>query len=314
VDLTGKVLQNTASGPTTGSWVTTVRGQAPSSWSTSTQTLSSEYASVWPSGLAGYERPVPFPHAGMADGVVVFFSASNIIFKADGTTYTLNYPSGFPTDCKADASTNYNTNLFITDGISSVTIARRPSNTANSNICVMPDCLTCLEVLDFDWSASSYDDSMITRRGATTPTGPTFWQNTEEDFMGGDLLWTVNGKPSYMVATDTHPTWELGTSLANPFLSTASDAYTCPCTLSQLASCGCYGKSGYAQWGLDLFFHVDSSGYLWLGDRGHDNGGFFNCHDTTYGPSNAQSGYNDNIIGVAKTNVMLTELADGVEL
>ena len=37
--------------------------------------------------------------------------------------------------------------------------------------------------------------------------------------MGGDLLWTVNGKPSYMVATDTHPTWELGTSLANPFLS-----------------------------------------------------------------------------------------------
>ncbi|NYZ77548.1 right-handed parallel beta-helix repeat-containing protein, partial [Candidatus Micrarchaeota archaeon] len=54
-----------------------------------------------------------------------------------------------------------------------------------------------------------------------------------------------------------------------------------------------------SQPGLDFFARVDNDGYLWFGDWGHDNGGYFNCGDDEY-------------FGVGKTNIMLTYNSSGV--
>ena len=53
----------------------------------------------------------------------------------------------------------------------------------------------------------------------------------------------------------------LGASMLNPFASTYSNAISV--------------ANGNAQHGMDIFFKVDSSGNLWFGDWGHDNGGMF---------------------------------------
>ena len=101
---------------------------------------------------------------------------------------------------------------------------------------------------------------------------------TEQDAMGGDLLWTVQGKPCWLSNRGLH----LGTSLARPFQRT---------TFANLN----YGTSG--QHGIDFFLRVDTNGSLWLGDWGHDNGGFFSCG-------------HDNLLGVQRTTIELAVLPE----
>ena len=71
--------------------------------------------------------------------------------------------------------------VFVTDGVNSVTVGRRSASE------------TCLTVLTFDWSASTYTSSMMTASSTVTSgmNNPPNWHGTEQDSMGGDVLWTV---------------------------------------------------------------------------------------------------------------------------
>jgi hypothetical protein len=285
-DLAGLVQHHVGTEFWHPSWTKASREIPPATsgtgWARTNSDLWTLYPDVMPDNPSGsnsyssmsssfrYGKPVPFPYAGVTNGVMVIFTTENIYFKIDGTDYAFPYPTGFATSCMGVASTTYNWAVYITDGVSSVGIYRRSGG-------------SCAEVLDFDWSAETYTAAMITRReGVAVPTFPSQTWNTEEDFMGGDLLWTVAGKPSYIAASSsTADQFKLGTSISNPFTATQTDTFSCPS-----------GGSCNTQFGLDLFWHVDGDGYLWMADWGHDNGGFFGCG-------------NDNQIGMARTSVKL---------
>jgi hypothetical protein len=86
---------------------------------------------------------------------------------------------------------------MITDGISSVTMGRRVYYAST---------ISCLVNVAFDWSASTYDATMLTVTPITNPNTNnqvSNWHNTEQDANGGDLLWTVNGKPAWVRARAT---------------------------------------------------------------------------------------------------------------
>jgi hypothetical protein len=182
VDFTGKVDMTNTRNPISSTWMTLPRGSSPAS-ATNAGILSPQ-----PSGVSSSSRPVPFPGAGNTGGIVVWLDASQIRFAVESTDYAFAYPTNYPSACAP--STAFNQNIFVTDGISSVTVGRRSGTT-----------IQCLTTLTFDWSAAVYSASMVTCTGThanyNSNTPPNF-HDTEEDANGGDLLWTVNGKPAYV--------------------------------------------------------------------------------------------------------------------
>ena len=260
VDYTGR--QRRDNGHTTyyNDWFVTPRdswlGTGSSSmyryiWGGTSQSGSQYLPSAQTGSWNHYEKPVPFPGSGMPNGTVVWFGQNSLYFRAGGADVEINYPSQM-SNCKPQHTSSDNVNLFITDGINRVTIGKRSGN------------LQCLTVLTFDWTAETYDFNMLT--ATTTQTSnfqnPANWHNTEEDFMGGDLLWTVQGKPCWYSSNYLR----LGTSMENPFQSTASGSVSAPS-----------GGNFNTQHGIDFFFKVDEQNNLWAGDWGHDNGGMFGC-------------------------------------
>ena len=237
-----------------------------------------------PSGtLNGCAKPIPFPGSGYTNGTVVWLQNDALKFKAAGTDYSIPWAStGIPQTCYSDLSTcSNNVYVFVTDGISSFSIGRR--NGWN---------MRCYFTVQIDWTAPTYDSSMLNvtvvrssnswwSTSTSTIGSPAHWHGTEQDSMAGDLLWTVKGKPAYITQNRMH----LGTSLARPFVSTLSTALPFPNTYPA-------GNQG----GLDFFIRVDTSGALWLGDWGHDNGGLFNCG-------------NDNNLGTQATTIQLVPIA-----
>jgi hypothetical protein len=293
-DLAGMVQHNNGVDFWHPSWTKASRTVAPASsgtgWSSQYSDLRTLYPDTmpdWPSGITSYGslpstwrygKPVPFPYAGVTSGVMVFLTTTDINFKIAGTTYNFAYPSGFATACKGYATTTYNSMIYITDGVSSVAVYRRSGT-------------TCAEVLDFDWSADTYTADMVTRRsGVTVPSWPSPTWNTEEDVNGGDLLWTVKGKPSFPDSSSGNnmDQWKLGTSLEIPFTATQTDQFSCYS-----------GGSCNTQFGMDMFWHVDGDGFLWAADWGHDNGGYFGCG-------------NDSQLGMGKSAVKLAVLPEPV--
>lgn len=262
VDFTGRQGGTNQMQTTNQNWFVIPRDTWPSTRS------SSDFKYVWgttsysdplhvPSSLGSYDKFVPLPRSGHAAGVVVWFGSS-IRFKAYGSDYSLSYPSDMPSSCMPDYSSTYNVNVFITDGINVVGVGRRSSYS-----------LSCIAWLTFDWSASTYGDSMVTVSSSATSgfSSPTTWHDTEEDAMGGDLLWTVNGRTAWYESK----TIKFGGSHSDPFAVSSNSG-----TLSSAFVDG--------QHGLDVFLTVDTSGSLWLGDWGHDNGGIFGCQvDTELG-------------------------------
>ena len=237
-----------------------------------------------PSGtLNSCAKPIPFPGSGYTNGTVVWLQNNALMFKAAGTDYSIPWAStGIPRTCYSDLSTcSNNAYVFVTDGISSFSIGRR--NNAN---------MRCYFTVQIDWTAPTYDSSMLNVTvvrsanywwsiSTSTIGSPAHWHGTEQDSMAGDLLWTVKGKPAYITQNRMH----LGTSLTRPFVSTLSTALPFPNTYQA-------GNQG----GLDFFIRVDTSGALWLGDWGHDNGGLFNCG-------------NDNNLGTQATTIQLVPIA-----
>ena len=104
----------------------------------------------------------------------------------------------------------------------------------------------------------------------------TNWHTTEEDAFG-HVLYTVNGKIFHYNASGV---FRLAGTMGNPNATTSTWNVT-------------WNLGTDTQHGVDFFSHVDNSGFLWLCDWGHDDGGFFNCG-------------NDNQMGVSRTNITLT--------
>ena len=226
-----------------------------------------------PNGVGTGAKPIPFPGSGVAGGTVVWLSNIGVKFRVNGVDFAWPYPANMPTTCvntlQRVGGTFRNTNVLVTDGISSVAIGKRSGST-----------ISCMSVLRIDWSAAEYTADMLSATAVTgTVVAPTNWHNTEEDAMGGDLLWTVKGKPCWLSERTLH----LGTSLSAPFVPTES----APLGAGLVDT----------QHGIDFFLRVDISGVLWLGDWGHDNGGFFGC------PSN------DRDLGAQATTIRLAQLA-----
>jgi hypothetical protein len=192
-------------------------------------------------------KPVPLPRAGVAGGVVIYFDTTQLKFRLDGNDVALDYPSTLT--CIPSSTTNQN--IFVTDGVSSITIGRRTGTT-----------IDCMQVLRFDWTVDPPAQSMLhVSDGVGTSIAE--FHDTEEDHMFGDLLWTVNGKPCWLSGFNLL----LGTSMENPLGVTTTGT-----TMSSVTA---------GQHGLDIFMRVDLDGVLWVGDWGHDNGGLFNCAEDT---------------------------------
>lgn len=305
VDLSGRQgALNTMATTTALQYFVVPRGSNPGSvvdgnknylWG-STSTTDQHFPSTI-AGVSPYARPIPFPRSGMPNGVVVWLDSKALHFRADGMDYTMPYPTAMTSGCTTSDDTNtnprptccrpradafvYNVNVFISDGISSVTIGRR--------IAYATDDMQCAVVLSFDWSSPTYDSSMLSATANTTrlsipPNGR--WMDTEEDHMGGDLLWTVLGKPSYF----SNCQMLLGSSMLNPFLTFRSDPVTATSS-TPIAGSSTSGTCN-SQSGMDIFLKVDLTGNLWAGDWGHDNGGLFGCG-------------NDNHLGSMRTNIRL---------
>ena len=186
VDYTGKVEVTNNQDVTSSNWMTLPRDSNPSS-ATTTAGLSPK-----PSGVtSSHYKPVPFPGVGL----VVWFGYSEMRFLGpDSTEYSISYPSSISSSCRPPSSHTHNTVIMITDGISSVTMGRRSNST-----------ISCLVNVAFDWSASTYDATMLTVTPNTYPNWHNVynWHNTAQDANGGDLLWTVNGKPAWVRARAT---------------------------------------------------------------------------------------------------------------
>lgn len=103
--------------------------------------------------------------------------------------------------------------------------------------------------------------------------------NTEEDAFG-NVLFLVNDRIMYFDGVDgVNGYFALAGTIDDP-----NSQYTR------------YVVPYYAnpdQPGMDFFVRVDNDGYVWFGDWGHDNGGYFNCG-------------NDNYLGVIKTNIRIS--------
>jgi len=265
VDYTGKVETTNSQNVASTNWMTLPRGSTPSS-ATAQAGLSPMASGI--NSANSYYKPVPFPGVGL----VVWFGASEMRFLGPDstTTYTISYPSSISSYCRPPSSTQSNTVIMITDGISSVTMGRRSGTT-----------IGCLVHVAFDWSASTYDATMLTVTPIANPNTNnqvSDWHDTEEDANSGDLLWTVNGKPAWY----SSGRMRLGTGMAaNVFQSSSSSAVS-------------VSNTG-TQHGLDIFIRVATDGILWVGDWGHDNGGVFECG-------------NDNQLGIAPTNIKLAVL------
>ena len=121
-----------------------------------------------------------------------------------------------------------------------------------------------------------FNNNTVTGEAATVLSPAGGWWGTEEDTFG-HVLFTVNGRVMYYNSAGK---FRLAGNLTNP--NSLSTDYT----VTEWAN--------PAQPGLDFFGMVDTTGYLWFVDWGHDNGGYFNCG-------------NDNYLGVGKTNIMLTD-------
>ena len=188
VDYTGKVEVTNNQDVTSSNWMTLPRDSNPSS-ATATAELSPK-----PSGVtSSHYKPVPFPGVGL----VVWFGYSKMRFLGpDSTEHSISYPSSISSSCRPQSYHTYNTVIMITDGISSVTMGRRSGST-----------ISCLVHVAFDWSASTYDATMLTVTPIANPNTysnwVSNWHGTEQDANGGDLLWTVNGKPAWVRARDS---------------------------------------------------------------------------------------------------------------
>ena len=162
VTLEGKVLSSNSYNTNAADWFTLTRDQVEDGYngpmlnSASRSYLWGADAELYrPTGLGSYDKPIPFPASGHVGGTVVWFTSSGIKFRNSAQDYSFPYPSALPAcvDIRLLSRAGVNGLVYVTDGISTVMLATRTSNS-----------LTCMSILNFDWSAR------YTRR--LQPSGP----------------------------------------------------------------------------------------------------------------------------------------------
>ncbi len=135
--------------------------------------------------------------------------------------------------------------------------------------------------LEFDFFAGT-----ATARSAGAALNPGNWCNgasSTDPF--GHVLFTVNGRVMYRDCTvnaSTNLRMVLGGSIFNVnALRTVYEFKTCPSSLFSGCSDWNASSTGAAASGLDLFAHVDSSGFVYFGDVDVTGGALlFGCSDT----------------------------------
>ena len=223
-----------------------------------------------PLSLGNRARPVPFP----VNKRVVWFDWENrtIVWKNSlKTERNISFKSvGIHGSGGMDNIAN--NFYFITDGLNMVHVGNPSNITLNATL------------LTFDWT---HDTAQAVQ---AQPMRLQDWCTPDYDAFG-HVLWTVNGRVMYKDCSSSGLQVVLGGPIQTPMaLHDAFSFSSCPDGIP-----GCEGwdiADTTLNGGVDLFAHVDASGFLYFGDRGQSGG--------QYGCSNALKPF-----GVVRTNIEL---------
>ena len=233
-----------------------------------------------PSVLGLQARPIPFP---FNQRVVWFDWENSTIFWKNGLNQlvgNLSFASVGITD-KGGMDDLANNFYFITDGISQVHVGN-PSISSNATATLVM----------FDW----LHDTVSSEQVSPLMMASSSWCTPDYDAFG-HVLWTVNGRVMYKNCSYAGVQAILGGTIRDPMAKT--DIFTfskCPDSPgSSTLKPGCESwdfAGSNPKGGVDLFAHVDSSGFLYFGDRG-SSGGLFGCSNIT------------KPFGIVRTNIEL---------
>lgn len=191
-------------------------------------------------------------------------TSSAVWLNISATTYrTNNYSTqSWPTAMTSTITTgnvSANSIYTISDGVNSFIIGRHGATTAA--YCVV-----------------DLSTGVITATAMMGITASAMSNNTEEDAFG-DQIFLVDGRVTF---------------LSNGSFYYGGTRYWRETTTAWTNATGMSALSGgnAAQTGMDLFGSVDTSGWVWFADWGHDNGGFFGVG-------------NDSQLGTRPTNIKL---------
>jgi len=262
-DLTARIGSGTA-GSTAGS---------DSSWQAYPQfqagTSLDFYGQARPSSVGNLARPVPFP----VNERVVWFDWENgtIVWRTLSGEVSVSFSSQgiYGNGGMDDISNNF---YFITDGLHMVHVGNPSNTTINATL------------LTFDWTLNTVQAVQA------QPMTLQDWCTPDYDAFG-HVLWTVNGRVMYKNCSSSGLQVVLGGPIQKPMaLNEGFTFSSCPDSIP-----GCEGwdiASSTLKGGVDLFAHVDSSGFLYFGDRGQ-SGGQYGCSDAL------------KPFGVVRTNIEL---------
>ena len=191
-------------------------------------------------------------------------TSSAVWINISATTYrTNNYSTqSWPTAMTSTvniSTVSANSLYTISDGVNSFIIGRHGTTTAA--YCVV-----------------DLSTGVITATAMMGITASAMSNNTEEDAFG-DQLFLVDGRVTF----HSNGTFYYG---GTRYWREPTIAWTNATGMSAL------GGGNAAQTGMDLFGSVDTSGWVWFADWGHDNGGFFGVG-------------NDSQLGTRPTNIKL---------
>jgi hypothetical protein len=207
-------------------------------------------------------RPVPFP----INRRVVWFDWQNrrIRWKNSQNVEVGNVgfdSAGISGNGGMDNMTN--DFYFITDGVNMVHVGWY-------NISYTLDGISSTlnaTLLIFDWASDTFQSHQA------TPMNLSDWCTPDYDAFG-HVLWTVKGRVMYRNCNGPGVQVVLGGTIQNPMAQ--NETYNFSKCHESIPGCDSWEINANMKSGVDLFVHVDSSGFLYFGDRG-GNGGLFGC-------------------------------------
>lgn len=187
-------------------------------------------------------------YVGGAATIVSFpLTNSSIIINLTSSTYKVNNGSvsALPSPLSGiGTSLPQNSIITISDGVNQFLIYRY--NTTNAYLCTV------------DLTTRTVTATSVT----VTSRAPNGVNQTEEDALG-DTLYTVDGTLNWLESTVYYYggtlDWKTNT---NPFNTSGKSTFSAGTINTQT--------------GLDIWGSIDSNGFVWFADWGHDDGGLFN--------------------------------------
>lgn len=194
---------------------------------------------------------------------ISFPKTSSILWLRNDGYYRVNnfpsYPTPSPLSNYINGVSNNNNIITISDGVNSFLIWKVGMVTA------------CIVTVDLS-TGMIYSMTEVTFSAS-------FSNATEEDAVLGDQLFSIDGSPAY----------HSGGSFWYTPLSDVTNLWRDVTTLSASNS---FSIGASTQSGQDVMSSIDSNGYVWFADWGHDDGGIFGVG-------------NDSGLGTRQTNIFL---------